>query len=74
MCPGEQAELPHVVLLDQRQNEPDESYVVQAEAYETVVGDEPSQEVGAVYDYSKIVHNAFSVKEIIGSDEKVPRQ
>ena len=74
MCPGEQAELPHVILLDERQNEPDESNVVQTEAYETVVGDQPSQEVSSVYYDSKIIHDAFSIKEIIGSDEKVPRQ
>jgi hypothetical protein len=43
MRPSKEAKLPHVILLHEREHEPDEPNNVHAETEKSMVGDEPSQ-------------------------------
>lgn len=43
MSPGKQTELFHVVLLDQRQNKPNETNAIQGKGKETMIGDHKFQ-------------------------------
>lgn len=65
MCPREQTELLHVVLLDQGQHEPNESDAVQAERQEPVVLDEKGECIDAIYGHSEVIHEVLAVEEII---------
>lgn len=72
VSPCKQTELFHVVLLYQRQHEPNESDAVQAERQEAVISDEKSQRFNAVEQNAEIIKEILAVEEVIGSEQKVP--
>jgi hypothetical protein len=72
--PREQAELLHVVLLNQRQHEPDESDAVHAERQESVVGDEEAESLDAVEENAEVVEETFAVEEVVGSELVVGKE
>jgi hypothetical protein len=70
--PRKQAELFHVILFNQRQNEPNESNAVQAERQESMVSDQKSQTFSAIEQNSEIVEEIFAVEEVVGCEKEVP--
>jgi hypothetical protein len=65
VSPCEQTELLHVVFLNERQHEPNESNAVQAERQESVISDEESQCFHSVKQDSEVIEKIFSVEEVI---------
>lgn len=70
--PCKQAELLHVILLHERQHEPDKSNAVQAERQESMVGDEKAKGLDAIEQNSEVVEEILAVEEVVGSEKKVP--
>lgn len=75
VCPSEQGELLHVVLVDQRENEPHEPDHIQTERDEPMVGDQHPQIVLKYTDMVLYIANFSIVTEIkkIKSIEKLAR-
>lgn len=63
--PREQAELLHVILLDQRQDEPDEADAVQAERQESMVRDQEPQGLDLVEQNSAVVEQTFAIEKVV---------
>lgn len=72
--PSEQAELLHVVLLDERQHEPNESDAVQAERQESMVSDEKSQRLNAIEQHAEVVEEILAVEKVVRREQEVPRE